>query len=113
MANRFESHALIDYAATAYEKGMALNPKLNYNIQLARIYGEQGKVEKMFNAYVTYLETNKTYNAYIQRSISEYITEDGTNENNIKFKRVLLKKMQTQPSILWNQLLSWLYVICF
>ena len=110
VANRFESHALIDYAATAYEKGMALNPKLNYNIQLARIYGEQGKVEKMFNAYVTYLETNKTYNAYIQRSISEYITEDGTNENNIKFKRVLLKKMQTQPSILWNQLLSWLYV---
>ena len=110
VANRFESHALIDYAATAYEKGMALNPKLNYNIQLARIYGEQGKVENMFNAYVTYLETNKTYNAYIQRSISEYITEDGTNENNIKFKRVLLKKMQTQPSILWNQLLSWLYV---
>ena len=110
VANRFESHALIDYAATAYEKGMALNPKLNYNIQLARIYGEQGKVENMFNAYVTYLETNKTYNAYIQRSISEYITEDGTNENNIKFKRVLLKKMQKQPSILWNQLLSWLYV---
>lgn len=110
VANRFESHALIDYAATAYEKGMALNPKLNYNIQLARIYGEQGKVEKMFNAYITYLETNNTYNAYIQRSISEYITEDGTNENNIKFKRVLLKKMQTQPSILWNQLLSWLYV---
>lgn len=110
VANRFESHALIDYAATAYEKGMALNPKLNYNIQLARIYGEQGKVEKMFNAYITYLETNNTYNAYIQRSISEYITEDGTNENNTKFKRVLLKKMQTQPSILWNQLLSWLYV---
>ena len=110
VANRFESHALIDYAATAYEKGMALNPKLNYNIQLARIYGEQGKVENMFNAYVTYLETNKTYNAYIQRSISEYIKEDGTNENKINFKSFFLKKMQTQPSILWNQLLSWLYV---
>ncbi|NNK81515.1 MAG: tetratricopeptide repeat protein [Flavobacteriaceae bacterium] len=110
VANRFESHALIDYAATAYEKGMALNPKLNYNIQLARIYGEQGKVEKMFNAYLTYLETNKTYNPYIQRSISEYITEDGTNQNNIKLKRVLLKKMQTKPNLLWNQFLSWLYV---
>ena len=110
VARRFETHALIDYAALAYEKGMALNPKLNYHIQLARIYGEQGAVEKMFNSYITYLDTNKSYSAFIQRSISEYITDDSSNENNIKFKRVLLKKLQTEPSILWNQLLSWLYV---
>ena len=110
VARRFETHALIDYAAIAYEKGMRLNPKLNYHIQLARIYGEQGEVEKMFNSYITYLDTNKSYSSFIQRSISEYINEDGSNENNIKFKRVLLKKLQTEPNILWNQLLSWLYV---
>lgn len=110
VARRFETHALIDYAALAYEKGMSLNPKLNYHIQLARIYGEQMEVEKMFNSYITYLEKNKSYSAFIQRSISEYITEDSSNENNIKFKRVLLKKLQTEPNVLWNQLLSWLYV---
>ena len=110
VARRFETHALIDYAAIAYEKGMSLNPKLNYHIQLARIYGEQGEVEKMFNSYITYLDTNKSYSSFIQRSISEYITEDSSNENNIKLKRVLLKKLQTEPNILWNQLLSWLYV---
>jgi len=62
VARRFETHALIDYAALAYEKGMALNPKLNYHIQLARIYGEQGAVEKMFNSYITYLYPDKLYN---------------------------------------------------
>lgn len=110
VANRFESHALFDYAINAYETGMALNDKLNYHIQLARIYGELGQTEKMFDNYITYLEKNINYSSYIQRSISGYITENPEDENNIKFKRVLIKKIQTNPNILWNQLLSWLYV---
>ena len=45
IARRFETHALIDYAAIVYEKAMILRPEFNYNIPLARIYGEQGKIE--------------------------------------------------------------------
>lgn len=110
VANSFENHALFDYAIDAYEIGMSLNDKLNYHIQLARLYGGQGQTEKMFESYMTYLEKNINYSSYIQRSISDYITEDPEGENNLKFKRVLIKKIQTKPNILWNQFLSWLYV---
>ena len=110
VAYRFETHALIDRAATAYERSMELRPEANYYIQLARIYGEQGKIEKMFTSYVDFVEKNNAYVNQAKRSFSEFITENSEDENNGILRKVLLKKIQEQPNILWNQLLSWLYV---
>ena len=110
VAYRFETHALIDLAATAYERSMELRPEANYYLQLARIYGEQGKIEKMFTGYVDFVEKNNSYVNQAKRSFSEYISENSDDENNGILRKVLLKKIQEQPNILWNQLLSWLYV---
>ena len=110
VAYRFETHALIDLAATAYERSMELRPEANYYLQLARIYGEQGKIEKMFTSYVDFVEKNNSYVNQAKRSFSEYISENSDDENNGILRKVLLKKIQEQPNILWNQLLSWLYV---
>src|SRR5690606_19279498 len=38
VARQFEEHSLLDYAILAYKTGMVINPELNFNIQLARIY---------------------------------------------------------------------------
>ena len=81
IARRFERHALIDYAATVYERAMELRPESNYNIQLARIYGEQGKVEKMFNSYVNFIEINPAFVSQSKRIFSQYISENGEDEN--------------------------------
>jgi tetratricopeptide (TPR) repeat protein len=110
VARRFEEHALLDYAAKVYERGMELRPESNYNIQLARIYGEQGKVEKMFSSYINFLEQNDDYTIQAKRIFSEYVSENSEDENNKLLRKVLLKKIQTQPNILWNQLLSWLFI---
>ena len=110
VARRFEEHALINNAAIVYEKAMQLRPQANYNIQLARIYGEQGKVEKMFNSYVNFIEKNTNYINQSQRIFSQYISENRDDENNILLRKVLLKKIQSQPDVLWNQLLSWLFI---
>ena len=110
VARRFETHALLDYAATVYERAMELSPDSNYNIQLARIYGEQGIVEKMFSSYVDFIEMNPTYVVQSKRIFSEFISENGEDENNKLLRKVLLKKIQSQPNILWNQLLSWLFI---
>ena len=83
IARRFERHALIGYAATVYERAMELRPESNYNIQLARIYGEQGKVEKMFNNYVNFIEINPAFVSQSKRIFSQYIKENGEEENNI------------------------------
>ncbi len=110
VARRFEQHALIDLAATVYERAMLLRPGSNYYIQLARIYGEQGKIEKMFVSYINFIKKNTAYIIQAKRIFSEYISENGEDENNILLRKVLLKKAQTQPDILWNQLLSWLFI---
>lgn len=110
VARKFEDHALIDYAAEVYERAMEMRPESNYNMQLARIYGEQGKVAKMFRSYIDFIEINNSYINFTKRSFSEYITENGEHENNKLLQQVLLKKIQEEPNILWNELLSWLFI---
>ena len=110
IARRFERYALIDYAATVYERAMKLKPESNYYIQLARIYGEQGKVEKMFRSYVNFIDRNPAFISQSKRIFSDYISENAEDENNISLRKVLLKKIQDQPNIIWNQLLSWLFI---
>ncbi|MBT8178918.1 MAG: hypothetical protein HKP60_07340, partial [Eudoraea sp.] len=51
----FQRFALLDYALKAYERAMELNPELDYYFQIALIYGEQGKIKKMFEAYAELL----------------------------------------------------------
>lgn len=107
---RFQKYALLDYALKAYSKAMDLNPKLNYSFQMARIYGEQGDIEKMFISYLDLIKEEKTSMANVLRNIDDFISEDPENENNSIFKTILLKNAQKNPSIRWNELLSWLFV---
>lgn len=110
VAYSFETHALIDLAAKAYERSMELRPEANYHIQLARIYGEQGEIEKMFTSYVNFVEKNNSFANQVKRYFNDYISESSEDENNAILRKVLLKKIQEQPDVVWNQLLSWLYV---
>ena len=106
----FESHSLLEQAITTYTTAMQLKPTLNFNMQLAKIYGEQGDISKMFNSYLDFAATNPTYLDYIKREISEFITEDGNSNANQLLKKTLLKKIQLSPELLWNDMLSWLFI---
>ncbi len=110
LARTYESHSLLEKAIFIYNKAMELNPALNFNIQLARIYGEQGNVEKMFYSYMSFIQENNSYIDHAKRAISGFISEDSQNENNLLLKKILLKKIQKEPDLLWNELLSWLFI---
>lgn len=110
IAKGYEKHSLLENAIYVYQTAMEMNPNLNFNIQLARIYGEQGDIEKMLKSYLNFIQENKTYLDHTKRAISGFISEDGDNENNIILKRLLLKKIQKEPNLLWNELLSWLFI---
>ncbi|SDM41021.1 tetratricopeptide repeat protein [Kriegella aquimaris] len=107
---RFQKYALLDQALKAYSKAMELNPKLDYNYHMARIYGEQGDIDKMYESYLRLISEGKTSKSNVLRNIDAFITADPENENNIKLKRVLLQHAQKDPDLLWNELLSWLFV---
>ena len=70
----FQNHSLLEEAIQAYTKAMQLQPSLNFNLQLARIYGEQSNIEKMFDSYLNFISANPTYLDTIKRYISEFIT---------------------------------------
>jgi len=106
----FQNHSLLKEAVVSYEKAMLLKPDYNFNLQLAQLYGEQGNIEKMLNSYMDFVEKNPASVSNIKRRINDFITEDSTNENNILFRKILLKKNQQEPNILWNRLLSWLFI---
>ncbi|MDG1194767.1 MAG: hypothetical protein P8N27_04580, partial [Polaribacter sp.] len=52
----FKEYNLLDYAILAYEKGMQKNSNVNYNFQIAQIYGEQGEFKKMFESYINLVD---------------------------------------------------------
>jgi tetratricopeptide (TPR) repeat protein len=110
IAKKFEDHSLLEQAIRAYKKGQVLNPEKNYSIQLARIYGDQGDIEKMFDNYMDYIAYKPNYLNNIKRAISDFITEDRTSESNTHLRRLLLKRIQEQPSAYWYDMLSWLYI---
>lgn len=107
---RFQKYALLDQAIQAYTRAMALKPDLNYDFQLARIYGEQGDIEKMYQSYLNLIAEGRTSRSNILRNIDDFISEDPSNTNNVLLRKVLLKNAQKNPDILWNELLSWLFI---
>ncbi|MEJ6792043.1 MAG: tetratricopeptide repeat protein [Lacinutrix sp.] len=105
----FEDVSLLDQAIEVYNIAMEARPELNYNMKLARIYGEKGDVEKMFNSYINFLEININYQNSIKRELSTFVSENKENENNSLLRKILLKKNQTSPNTMWNEMLSWLF----
>lgn len=110
VARTFQDYSLLDQAAITYEKAMELKPKLNLKLPLAQIYGEQGDIEKMMLNYIDFAEVNPISLNNIKRALNSFISEDGTNESNIILRKLLIKKIQQEPNVLWNELLSWLFI---
>ncbi|MFT7498188.1 MAG: tetratricopeptide (TPR) repeat protein [Porticoccaceae bacterium] len=106
----FQENHLLDYALEAYKKTMIQNPKANYSLQVASIYGEKGEINNMFDTYLSMVDVDEKYTNTIMRYIGKYITDDSQNEYNTVFKRLVLKRLQSNQKNSWNELLSWLFM---
>lgn len=109
MGRMFQQNNLLNYAIAAYSKTMKLDKNASYEFQIAQIYGEKGEFEKMFEFYIALIDKNEEYLAGVQRYVSRYINEVASNNNNIAFKKSLLRKSISNPKNVWNELLSWLF----
>ncbi len=110
VGNIFQKYSLLDQAVATYEKAMLLSDRMDFNMQLAQIYGEQGNLEKMFVSYINLIEKNNTFKSTAQRYFSLFIGEDPNKEANIILRKTLLRRSQENPDLLYNELLSWLFV---
>ena len=107
---RFQRYTLLEDALRAFKKAMELNPQLNYSLQIARIYGEQGKIDAMFTAYLDILQDPDAPKENTMQRIDYYLGENAAAENNVILKKLLLKRAQKSPNTIWNEMLSWLFV---
>jgi tetratricopeptide (TPR) repeat protein len=110
VAKSFQTHVLLNEAIAAYENAMTLNSEFNFKLQLAQLYGEQGNIEKMFINYIDFAEANPVALGTIKKAINEFISENSETGNNQLLRKILLKKLQQEPNIIWNDLLSWLFI---
>ncbi|WP_224484012.1 tetratricopeptide repeat protein [Robertkochia aurantiaca] len=110
IGNSFRSKTLLDYAIKAFRKGMELDENMNFNYDLAYIYGEQGDIEKMYATYLDLIVERQNLKENIKRNIGRFLFDETDDTNNKMLKRMLLLRAQKDPNILWNELLSWLFV---
>ncbi|WP_010520678.1 tetratricopeptide repeat protein [Aquimarina agarivorans] len=110
IGNALQQYNLLKPAITCYKIAMEYNPNFVYDLEIGRMYGELGDFGNMFSSYLDYMLKKPNYTGLIKRRMDEFITEDPENETNVIFRKTLLKKNQTEPDILYNELLSWLFV---
>ena len=106
----FQENHLLDYALKAYKKAMELDSDLNYDAYVAFIYGEKAEIENMFDAYLNMVEKNESFYPTVQRYAGMFVTDNSEDDNNILFRKLVLKRLQKNPNNSWNKLLSWLYM---
>ncbi len=110
MGSLFKEYNLLEYTIKAYKKAMTYNENYNFDLEIGRLYGETGELGEMFSSYLDYMLKNPAYINTIKRLIDQFITEDPENEANQIFRKTLLRKNQITPDILYNEMLSWLFV---
>ncbi len=110
IGKNFEEYSLLKEAVEVYETAMERDPNKDFNVQLARIYGELGDLDRMFGTYLNLMRDNPAYRSIAKRNFSQYVNEDPTNEANEVLRKALLKRSQANPDLLYNELLSWLFI---
>ncbi|MFY8181190.1 MAG: tetratricopeptide repeat protein [Flavobacterium sp.] len=106
----FDRKALVDYALLAYQTAVSLEPKFNFNFQMALLYGQKGETDKMIDMFLTEAYTNPQNLIMIQNQLSRFTTEETDVTFNDALKKALLIRIQKNQDIFWNEFLSWFYV---
>ena len=106
----FDKKSLIDYALQAYQIALNIDPKFNFNFQMALLYGQKGDTDMMIEKFLLESYINPQNTVSIQNQLSRFMTEDASENFNSTLKKALLFRIQKSQDIFWNEYLSWFYV---
>lgn len=110
IASVFEKKSQLDYALQAYKIALELQPKLNFNYQIALLYGQLGDTDRMIATFLEEAYANPMSSIMIQNQLSRFMSEDGEAPFNESLRKALLIRAQKNQDLFWNQYLSWFYV---
>lgn len=106
----FEKKSLIDYALLAYKTAIGIEPKMNFNFQMAVLYGQQGNTALMIDTFLDESYKNPQNLPVVQNQLSRFMTEYVDVNFNESLKKALLIRAQKTQDVFWNDFLSWLFV---
>ncbi len=110
IASTFEQKAIIDYALQAYQIALTLEPKFDFNFQMALLYGQKGDTDNMIEMFLTESYKVPQNLIPIQNQFTRFLTEDSKENFNEALKKALLIRIQKTQDLFWNDYLSWFYV---
>jgi tetratricopeptide (TPR) repeat protein len=106
----FERKALVDFALQAYQIALELEPKFNFNFQMALLYGQKGDTDMMIEKFLVESFSNPQNLVMIQNQLSRFMIDDVDISFNDALKKALLIRIQKNQDVFWNEYLSWYYV---
>ena len=106
----FERKVLIDFALQSYEMALEINPNLNFNFQMAVLYGQNGQTDKMIEKFLEESYKNPQNLILIQNQFTRFMNENADVNFNEALRKALLLRIQKNQDVFWNQYLSWYYV---
>lgn len=106
----FERKALVDYALLAYKTALEKEPKMNFNFQMATLYGQQGNTDLMIDTFLEESFQNQQNLPLIQNQLSRFMTDEVDASFNDSLKKALLVRAQKTQDVFWNDFLSWLFI---
>ena len=110
IANSFERKVLLEYALKSYQTATAIEPKYNFNYQMALLYGQLGNTEMMIATFLDEAFTNPQNSIQIQNQLARFMVEEGDENFNETLRKALITRAQKNQDIFWNEYLSWYYV---
>ncbi len=110
VASVFEKKVVLDYAILAYQTAMTIDPKLNFNYQMAILYGQKGNTDLMIEKFLSESFSNPQMLNVIHSQFLRFFSEDLNAVFSDKLRKALLLRVQKSQDIFWNQYLSWFFV---
>ena len=110
IAYAFDKKSLTDYAIQSYELALTLEPKYNFNYQLALLYGQKGDLDTMIEKFLTESYSNPQSLVMVQNQLSRFMNEEANLTFNDALRKALLGRIQKTQDLFWNDYLSWFYV---
>jgi tetratricopeptide (TPR) repeat protein len=106
----FEKKVLIDYALQAYQIALEIDPKMNFNFQMAVLYGQNGQTDQMIEMFLEESYRNPQNLILVQNQFTRFMTENADVKFKESLRKALLIRIQKSQEVFWNQYLSWFYV---
>ena len=113
LAQRFVEENMLEYALRTYEYGKKLmDGRYPFEMQIAAIYGRQGKLDLMITAYLDVLENFPDRMTSVQILMSQSIDFDNPESEKAEKLRVeLLQRIQENASrTIYTEMLIWMFI---